>query len=120
MGGSLQKVRSGLSEVDGGVERCVCERSGHCDAGRLRRRISQPHAALTTSLSRLSRLQRAADLVRRANRFVTLARRLEIQLGDLDGEGSSRGAVSERGERALAEAALTLAEIGARESRPPI
>ena len=124
---NLRQIRGGLEEVESSVDR-------------LRRKIASPYITLSTSLERLAKLQKASDLARRASRFVTLARRLDIQMSELNAantkasqqkttaiNGSSstdaivRGVgttkeVTERmndnGERALSEAALTLAELG--------
>jgi hypothetical protein len=52
----------------------------------------------------MNRLQKATDVTRRAARLVHLAKRLEGQMAELE---SSRSR-----DRALAEAALTLAELG--------
>lgn len=119
------------------------------ELGSLRRKISVPHAALSSSLIRLKDLEHTSSLAKRAWRFSVLARRLDAQMIEVDakdsegaeepapqsragprssltGEGSSaRGSLSEatgegrkgRRERAMAEAALTLAEIGS--STPP-
>lgn len=96
---------------------------------RLRRKITTPHASLSESLALLTRLERAASLARRAARFTVLARRLSAQMDELAGptafvrettpgtnESHSAGESSldlrgNRQDRALAEAALTLAEI---------
>lgn len=94
---SLAKVKTGLKEVDHGVER-------------LRQKIAVPHEELSTSLQRLERLQQNSDLVRRAARLVRLARRLEMQTLDLENARSANATTSK--DRALAEAALTLAELG--------
>ncbi len=87
---------------------------------------------------RLSRLQSAADVLRRTARFVVVARRLQMQMQELDraqldikpsssrAQGSSNGGretltgsisedllVSEgEKERALAKAALSVSELG--------
>ncbi|GAA5906661.1 hypothetical protein JCM5296_006448 [Sporobolomyces johnsonii] len=110
MEGDLSEVRRGLAEVEGGVSR-------------LKRKIASPHQALSSSLLLLTRLRRAASLARRAQRFVHLARRLEGQMAEFDGTAGDNGLRSsvgpsggeekgtERRERAMAEAALTLAEI---------
>ena len=94
---------------------------------RLKRKIALPHEALSNSLLLMTRLRRAASLARRAQRFVVLARRLEGQMGEIDGSSNAGGTENglrssvgpgegergtERRERAMAEAALTLAEIG--------
>ncbi|KPV71638.1 uncharacterized protein RHOBADRAFT_19205 [Rhodotorula graminis WP1] len=100
----LSEVRRGLAEVEGGVTR-------------LQRKIATPHQSLASSLLLLTRLRRAASLARRSQRFMVLARRLEAQMGEIDGAASEGGKtergerVGERRERAMAEAALTLAEI---------
>ncbi|GAA6054047.1 hypothetical protein JCM3770_001338 [Rhodotorula araucariae] len=106
----LSEVRRGLSEVEGGVTR-------------LKRKIATPHQSLASSLLLLTRLRRAASLARRAQRFMVLARRLEGQMAEIDGaahDGAGRPGMQaaasgeragDRRERAMAEAALTLAEI---------
>lgn len=119
---NLRQIRGGLDEVESSVDR-------------LRRKISMPYAELSTSLTRLAKLQRASDLARRASRFVTLARRLDVQMAELNtanvstrnGSLTPTAATSsalqavdllngtmtnDGGERALSEAALTLAELG--------
>ncbi|KAL8280428.1 hypothetical protein RQP46_007076 [Phenoliferia psychrophenolica] len=96
--GDLSEVRRGLAEVEAGVTR-------------LRRKITVPHSSLSASLTLLTRLRRASSLARRASRFTVLARRLEGQMADIDGAAVGPGAGRERRERAMAEAALTLAEI---------
>ncbi|GAA6016444.1 hypothetical protein JCM11491_002415 [Sporobolomyces phaffii] len=111
--GDLSEVRRGLAEVEGGV-------------ARLKRKIAVPHETLSSSLLLLTRLRRTASLSRRAHRFVVLARRLEGQMSEIDGttekaltgttaapEGAAgtEERATERRERAMAEAALTLAEI---------
>lgn len=119
---NLRQIRGGLDEVESSVDR-------------LRRKISVPYTELSTSLTRLAKLQRASDLARRAGRFVTLARRLDVQMAELNAanstariglpgstetaqpsgtaiESTDRPSASDSGERALSEAALTLAELG--------
>ena len=123
---NLRQIRGGLEEVESSVDR-------------LRRKIASPYVSLSTSLERLARLQRASDLARRASRFVTLARRLVVQMSDLNAANTkasqqraasnSTSALNEvsgssntvkdvldrgndSGERVLSEAALTLAELG--------
>ncbi|ORY73872.1 Golgi transport complex subunit 5-domain-containing protein [Leucosporidium creatinivorum] len=116
LGADLTEVREKLAQVEGGVSN-------------LRKKITVPHASLSSSLTLLTRLRRASSLARRASRFTILARRLEGQMAEIDGElsvpnagagaGSSltptatgeRERTRERRERAMAEAALTLAEI---------
>jgi hypothetical protein len=118
---NLRQIRGGLDEVESSVER-------------LRRKIALPYDTLSASLSRLAKLQRASDLARRASRFVVLARRLDVQMAELNAanmraaqvrsNGSASGTTTpngimskdlidrDGGERALSEAALTLAELG--------
>lgn len=119
---NLRQIRGGLDEVES-------------SADRLRRKIALPYDTLSTSLTRLAKLQRASDLARRANRFVVLARRLDVQMAELNaantrasqtrattgttsGRTTPNGTLSkdagdrDGGERALSEAALTLAELG--------
>lgn len=118
---NLRQIRGGLDEVES-------------SADRLRRKIALPYDTLSTSLTRLAKLQRASDLARRASRFVVLARRLDVQMAELNaantrasqtrangtasGRTTPNGALSkdsgdrDGGERALSEAALTLAELG--------
>lgn len=130
--GDLGEVRRGLKEVEGGVSRYLRSLPTRImtktDAVlrclyRLKRKIATPHEALSSSLLLMTRLRRAASLARRAQRFVVLARRLEGQMGEIDGSFQENGLRSsvgvsegergtERRERAMAEAALTLAEIG--------
>lgn len=123
---NLRQIRGGLDEVEGSVDR-------------LRKKIALPYTTLSSSLDKLGKLQRASDLARRASRFVTLARRLDVQMSELNAANSSaaagangrtttqdaaghhtnalkelneRHAGNDGGERALSEAALTLAELG--------
>lgn len=107
---------------------------------RLRQKIQVPYNSLETHVSRLQRLQQACDLLRRTSRFVILARRLELQISEMDNGGSSadssgvstpNGAASptiasgrrsstshllgeyeDEKERAIARAALSIAELG--------
>ncbi|GAA5842073.1 hypothetical protein JCM11251_002004 [Rhodosporidiobolus azoricus] len=100
--GDLTEVRRGLAEVEGGVSR-------------LKRKIATPHESLSSSLLLLTRLRRTASLARRSQRFMVLARRLEGQMAEIAAanteSGGAEGRAEERRERAMAEAALTLAEI---------
>ncbi|GAA5937757.1 uncharacterized protein JCM15063_002108 [Sporobolomyces koalae] len=108
MDGDLAEVKRGLSEVEAGVSR-------------LHRKIALPYESLASSLLMLTRVRRAASLARRAQRFVVLARRLEGQMAEIDrtpapatlhrSVGSTEERGTERRERAMAEAALTLADI---------
>ncbi|CDO69255.1 hypothetical protein BN946_scf185042.g157 [Trametes cinnabarina] len=120
--GSLGSVRTGLNELDGSLEK-------------LRVKIRVPYQSLHTHVSRLERLQQASDILRRTARFVNLARRLEVQLAEINkadaGEpeggssanigGKTNGGTPARAdtplesddekERAIAKAALTIAEL---------
>jgi len=77
---------------------------------RLRRKIAVPHKDLSISLRRLTKLQKASDLARRASRLVQLARRLDSQMTELDAPVSPTTTGYQ--DRVLAEAALTLSEMG--------
>ncbi|KAK4050211.1 hypothetical protein OIO90_005193 [Microbotryomycetes sp. JL221] len=110
----LGEVRDKLAQVETGVSN-------------LRKKITVPYQSLASSLTLLSRLRRASSLARRASRFVVLARRLQSQMSDIEGvigNGDARALLSEeagaktptvrdRKDRAMAEAALTLAELDA-------
>ncbi|KAF7792362.1 hypothetical protein EIP86_003398 [Pleurotus ostreatoroseus] len=69
--GSLSTVRGALSELDGSLEK-------------LRTKIRTPYHTLVAHVSRLERLQQASEILRRTSRFVILARRLELQLSEMD------------------------------------
>lgn len=86
---------------------------------RLKRKIATPHDSLSSSLLLLTRLRRTASLARRSQRFMVLARRLEAQMGEITSanveaskSANGDGKAEEKRERAMAESALTLAEIG--------
>ncbi|OJT15902.1 Conserved oligomeric Golgi complex subunit 5 [Trametes pubescens] len=125
--GSLGSVRTGLNELDSSLEK-------------LRLKIRVPYQSLQTHVSKLERLQQASDILRRTSRFVILARRLELQLAEMnkaDGpepestkakpqtNGTSTSGPGTRAdtpvtlesedekERAIAKAALTIAELTA-------
>jgi hypothetical protein len=89
---------------------------------------------MQASVKRLQRLQQVSDVLRRTSRFTTLAKRLQTQMAELgdgiDGAGAQRKATpntaaldgrrsatpgleyeGER-ERLLAQAAVTIAELG--------
>lgn len=104
---------------------------------RLRLKIRVPYQSLQTHVSKLERLQQASDILRRTSRFVILARRLELQLAEMnkaDGpepestkkpqtNGAPTSGLGGRAEtpvalesedekeRAIAKAALTIAEL---------
>ncbi|KAI0675086.1 Golgi transport complex subunit 5-domain-containing protein [Trametes maxima] len=118
--GSLGSVRTGLNELDSSLEK-------------LRLKIRVPYQSLQTHVTKLERLQQASDILRRTSRFVILARRLELQLAEMnkaetaEPEGSkTNGATAtparagtpqleseDEKERAIAKAALTIAELTA-------
>jgi len=77
-------------------------------------------------VARLQRFQQASDLLRRTSRFIILARRLQVQMNEVQGiKGSDKGATDELAtattmhgkdiedekERAIAKAALSIAEL---------
>lgn len=83
---------------------------------------------LQTLVARLQRFQQASDVLRRTSRFVILARRLQVQMNEVQGIKSSDKSPSEElatatvvhgkdieneKERAIAKAALSIAELGA-------
>ncbi|KAH9895023.1 Golgi transport complex subunit 5-domain-containing protein [Cubamyces lactineus] len=130
--GSLGSVRTGLNELDSTLEK-------------LRLKIRVPYQSLQKHVTKLDRLQQASDILRRTSRFVILARRLELQLAEMNkadasesqdatgtkakgqANGVSASASSGVGtradtpsveseddkERAIAKAALTIAELTA-------
>lgn len=94
---------------------------------RLRVKIRQPYQTLDANVSRLEKLQQAADVLRRTARFVILARRLELQMAELGtgspsyriltptpgGADTPLGTGEDEKERAIAKAALSIAELSA-------
>ncbi|KAI8992858.1 Golgi transport complex subunit 5-domain-containing protein [Trametes punicea] len=127
--GSLASVRTGLNDLDSSLEK-------------LRSKIRVPYQSLQKHVSQLERLQQASDILRRTSRFVILARRLELQLAEMskaevtESEGPAKaGTKTQTGatastsgagaradtpmeseddkERAIAKAALTIAELTA-------
>lgn len=99
----LAEVRTGLNTVQSSVTR-------------LNHKVKLPHQELEQGLQLLERTRAAARLARTANRFVVLARRLQQQMQQLavssEGQDASSSNDSEKTQRATAEAALTLAELG--------
>ncbi|CDZ96191.1 Predicted Golgi transport complex 1 protein [Phaffia rhodozyma] len=97
---SLTQVRHGLTQVSLSLER-------------LRLKIRVPHQTLQTSVTRLSHLQKAQDVLRRTHRFILVARRLELQIGEMistaDEEEKAEG--EGRKERAMNKAAISIAEM---------
>ncbi|KAH9032641.1 Golgi transport complex subunit 5-domain-containing protein [Lactarius hengduanensis] len=117
LSGSLQTVRDGLDALDS-----------------LRQKFRTPYQTMQASVKRLQRLQQVSDVLRRTSRFTTLAKRLQtqmVELGDgangagaqskappssavLDGRRSATPGLDYEGERerSLAQAAVTIAELG--------
>ncbi|KAH9018023.1 Golgi transport complex subunit 5-domain-containing protein [Lactarius pseudohatsudake] len=121
LSGSLQTVRDGLDALDSSLEK-------------LRQKFRTPYQTMQASVKRLQRLQQVSDVLRRTSRFTTLEKRLQTQmaeLGDgangagaqskappssavLDGRRSATPGLDYEGERerSLAQAAVTIAELG--------
>ncbi|KAF9451293.1 hypothetical protein P691DRAFT_773277 [Macrolepiota fuliginosa MF-IS2] len=119
MNGSLSSIRQGLKDLDGSAEK-------------LRAKIHVPYESMQTHVVRLHKLHQASDVLRRTSRFVILARRLQDQMNEMDekAEGGSktpaettentnataapitRGTdIEDEKERAIARAALSIAEL---------
>ncbi|KAH7335890.1 Golgi transport complex subunit 5-domain-containing protein [Rhizoctonia solani] len=123
MEGLLSSVRQGINELTQSLDR-------------LRLKVHVPYQTLASLFSQLQKLRQAADVLRRTSRFVALARRLELQMKEIDSgistsassktlpSGNSResldsvapgaGAGTEDGnakQRAVARAALSAAEL---------
>ncbi|KZT65969.1 hypothetical protein DAEQUDRAFT_813938 [Daedalea quercina L-15889] len=123
--GSLTSVRHGLDELDTSFEK-------------LRTKVRVPYQSLQANVNKLERIQQANDILRRMSRFVTLTRRLELQLAEMNkGEGpdaetpkEANGSPRPTGsssadlapgfveledekERVISKAALTVAELNA-------
>ncbi|GAB1524419.1 hypothetical protein RhiTH_007573 [Rhizoctonia solani] len=123
MEGLLSSVRQGINELTQSLDR-------------LRLKVHVPYETLAGLFFRLQKLRQAADVLRRTSRFVALARRLELQMKEIESgisastsskhvtSGNSResidstapgsGAGAEDGnakERAVARAALSVAEL---------
>jgi hypothetical protein len=96
-------------------------------SARLRLKIRLPYQSLQSNANRLHKLQQASDVLRRISRFIILARRLEVQMSELNkGEletnsiqapplarmNSEPVELESEKERAIARAALTIAELG--------
>lgn len=89
-------------------------------------KIRAPYRSLQGHVNRLHKLQQASDVLRRISRFLILARRLELQMAELNKPldtpidtptepSKSAGAPYEESgdekERTIAKAALTIAEL---------
>ncbi|KIM45140.1 hypothetical protein M413DRAFT_441814 [Hebeloma cylindrosporum] len=114
LSGALSSVRSGLDDLDTSVER-------------LRVKVHVPYETLQTLVTGLRRVHQASDVLRRTSRFVILARRLQVQMNEIQGiKASDNGPaddlatatlahgkdIVDEKERAIAKAAFTIAELG--------
>jgi conserved oligomeric Golgi complex subunit 5 len=93
---------------------------------RLKTRIRVPYQSLQENVSRLQKLQQAAELLRRISRFVILEKRLQTQVAEMERFSATNNPPSEKlqgtssdnpysedeKDRALAKAALSIAELG--------
>lgn len=68
MSSNLSTVRTSLSQLDSSLDR-------------LQSKIHTPYITLRSQVSRLERARTASELLRRAGRFLVLARRLDSQMG---------------------------------------
>ena len=89
-------------------------------------KIRVPYQALQGHVNRLHKLQQASDVLRRISRFFILARRLELQMAELNRPldtpidtpaesaktvGASYEELGDEKERTIAKVALTIAEL---------
>jgi conserved oligomeric Golgi complex subunit 5 len=89
-------------------------------------KIRVPYQSLQGHVNRLHKLQQASDVLRRISRFLILARRLELQMAELNrpldisidtpteptkSAGASYEELGDEKERTIAKAALTIAEL---------
>ncbi|KXN90188.1 Conserved oligomeric Golgi complex subunit 5, partial [Leucoagaricus sp. SymC.cos] len=136
MGGSLTSIQQGLKDLDLSAEKYLSlSQSGMAteltETYRLRAKIHTPYESLQMHVLRLHKLHQASDVLRRTSRFVILARRLQAQMNEmndkpLDGEDklvsridghnvSASNAqtldIEDEKERAIAKAALSIAEL---------
>lgn len=104
---------------------------------RLRQKFRYPYQTMQANVKRLQRLQQASDVLRRTSRFTILVKRLQTQIAEVgdsaggttsrpkapdsrvnsglpDGRRSATPGLDYEGEkeRSLAQAALTIAELG--------
>ncbi|TFK25504.1 hypothetical protein FA15DRAFT_639269 [Coprinopsis marcescibilis] len=119
LSGSLVSVRSGLAELNNSLDK-------------LQQKVHVPYDTLQLLVTRLKKLQQASDILRRTSRFVILARRLQLQMKEMQASidekkkdkssadelsGLASAAVyqsieiEDDKERAIAKAALTISEI---------
>ncbi|KAF8894946.1 Golgi transport complex subunit 5-domain-containing protein [Gymnopilus junonius] len=114
LSGALVSVRAGLSDLDNSVEK-------------LRSKIHMPYENVQNMVTRLQRFHQASDVLRRTSRFVILARRLQLQMNEIQGMKIFDKSVmdelptasimhgkdiEDENERAIAKAALSVAELG--------
>ena len=93
---------------------------------RLRSKIHVPYENLQSLNVRLQKFHEASDVLRRISRFVILARRLQVQMNEIQGTKSSDKLpmeqpftasaahgrdIEDEKERAIAKAALSIAEL---------
>ena len=86
-----------------------------------------PYETLQSLVTRMQQFQQASDVLRRTSRFVILARRLQLQMKEIQGQkGSDKGPmddlvsatfghgkdIEDDRERTIAQAALSIAELG--------
>jgi len=96
-------------------------------SSRLRVKVNVPYETLQILVKRLHKFQQASDLLRRTSRFVTLARRLQNHMNEIQGVKTSQTGVGDglatatvvhgkdiedEKERAIAKAALIISELG--------
>ncbi|KAH6914164.1 Golgi transport complex subunit 5-domain-containing protein [Coprinopsis sp. MPI-PUGE-AT-0042] len=117
LSGSLGSVRSGLTDLNSSLDK-------------LQQKVHVPYQNLQLLVTRLKKLQQASDILRRTSRFVILARRLQLQMKEVqtaptrtirdsvtDSSGLTSATVTQTmdieddKERAVAKAALTISEI---------
>ncbi|KAI9606735.1 hypothetical protein H4Q26_006272 [Puccinia striiformis f. sp. tritici PST-130] len=106
----LQSVKNALLQLESNLEK-------------LHKKIGNRHSTLEDALNRLDRYQAAAELSRRTSRFVTLAKRLETQMAELNeksfqdrgsktnSENDTSSSSRDQHQIILAESALTLSEL---------
>jgi hypothetical protein len=93
---------------------------------RLRVKVHVPYETLQTLLNRLHKFQEASDLLRRTSRFITLTKRLQTHMNEIQGiKGFTEGEelatatvlhgrdIEDERDRAIAKAALTISELSA-------
>lgn len=103
---ALEKVTSGLTQVDSGVER-------------LKAKIQRPYTNLSELLDRHDSLLETSELARRVQRAVVLSKRLRGQMDELRQQISNDPAAAslkeqqqhQSGRTVLVDAALTCADI---------